>query len=636
MPDGSLTGPAVGMRTTASANVGWVYQGGTMYWVYNSVNPILGLDGTGLSALNGLKLKWNDTNGRSITFRANLNASYNEVWPANAPLAGQAMEDDGSGNLSWTTEMHETTTNTGITNKTFSGNTNQADSWSFPASSTPSIQSGFTTLFTSPTLGLLRIVPQGSSVSNALRVATVAIEQNSARVVATTNQTLSNDGVVIDGVTVNQADAPNNVVLLTGQTNGWENGYWYVISGGAWLRPAWGNVPDDYYTGLTVPIREGTLHANSVWHQTSANATVLNSGTITFVEDKTSNLSKIQAKTAVYIDAINYPTIASAVTYAESLTAAGTAPGVVINVPPGQYAEAITIHKNVSLMGAGVTNTRIDSLTIRPTSISVAPAVINISNIAINNAAGTGFLTVDNQTTAVSGIYNLSMLGGGTSDLPGLTLNNVSVGVVTVNNIANLNLLNVVTTAATFTLLNVNVAEITGGFINSAIAINGNDAGTGAAGTATTVFCDSCVMIDSIAVTKVGGTNNPRFVSTNGELAAVTIGANTDVEVTGGTTGGKSGSAATTWNSTAPYTPAVSTNWSAQPTSVDAALDNLATHISPVGFTVATTVAQPTCASGIRGQIWVTQGGTGVADIIQYCKHLATNAYAWSTFTTAP
>lgn len=44
------------------------------------------------------------------------------------------------------------------------------------------------------------------------------------------------------------------------------------------------------------------------------------------------------------------------------------------------------------------------------------------------------------------------------------------------------------------------------------------------------------------------------------------------------------------------------------------------TVIAPSGVVLATSGSQPTCTSGNRGQQWIIQGGTGVADIFQICQ----------------
>lgn len=51
----------------------------------------------------------------------------------------------------------------------------------------------------------------------------------------------------------------------------------------------------------------------------------------------------------------------------------------------------------------------------------------------------------------------------------------------------------------------------------------------------------------------------------------------------------------------------------------------------PIGAQLQTSVAQPTCVSGLRGLLWVVQGGNGVADILQLCTHKADNSYGWVT-----
>lgn len=48
------------------------------------------------------------------------------------------------------------------------------------------------------------------------------------------------------------------------------------------------------------------------------------------------------------------------------------------------------------------------------------------------------------------------------------------------------------------------------------------------------------------------------------------------------------------------------------------------------GVELATSVAQPACASTNRGQLWVVQGGVGVADNYQICEKNAANAYVWT------
>jgi hypothetical protein len=50
-----------------------------------------------------------------------------------------------------------------------------------------------------------------------------------------------------------------------------------------------------------------------------------------------------------------------------------------------------------------------------------------------------------------------------------------------------------------------------------------------------------------------------------------------------------------------------------------------------LGVAISTTTTQPTCNSGLRGTVWVVQGGSGVADVPQICIKDASNNYVWFT-----
>lgn len=52
------------------------------------------------------------------------------------------------------------------------------------------------------------------------------------------------------------------------------------------------------------------------------------------------------------------------------------------------------------------------------------------------------------------------------------------------------------------------------------------------------------------------------------------------------------------------------------------------------GVRLNTVTARPTCAVGIRGDMWVVQGATGVTDTLAVCLKSAANAYAWISIVT--
>lgn len=51
----------------------------------------------------------------------------------------------------------------------------------------------------------------------------------------------------------------------------------------------------------------------------------------------------------------------------------------------------------------------------------------------------------------------------------------------------------------------------------------------------------------------------------------------------------------------------------------------------PNGANVNTAGAQPACSAGIRGKMWIIQGGAGVADIFQICSKTVLDTYVWVT-----
>jgi hypothetical protein len=49
------------------------------------------------------------------------------------------------------------------------------------------------------------------------------------------------------------------------------------------------------------------------------------------------------------------------------------------------------------------------------------------------------------------------------------------------------------------------------------------------------------------------------------------------------------------------------------------------------GLMLSTSTAKPTCAVGVRGLMWNTQGGAGVADVLEICQKNAGDSYVWVT-----
>lgn len=49
------------------------------------------------------------------------------------------------------------------------------------------------------------------------------------------------------------------------------------------------------------------------------------------------------------------------------------------------------------------------------------------------------------------------------------------------------------------------------------------------------------------------------------------------------------------------------------------------------GIVSDVTGAKPSCAIGVRGSIFITEGASGAADVFQVCLKDAANAYGWVT-----
>lgn len=284
------------------------------------------------------------------------------------------------------------------------------------------------------------------------------------------------------------------------------------------------------------------------------------------------NLS-VLSKNTVYVDTVNYTTVQAAINAAELLAAASTLPGVVVQIPAGQFEEDVVIKKNVSLNGAGASCTRISNVSIRPTSALVAPGAICISNLSVNDNVDTGILTCTNETAPASGIFNLDMLSE--SYPPGLTVVNVVCSQIILENISNANLYNCATTFGGLIITNIDTAEVVGGLYTD-IVVTGNDAATSAPTWATAVYVDGSSSYTSTQIIKAGGVQNPSLSMFNSEMSAITIGANCTFSASGGTYTTISGTPSS-FASNSPFTVNTSGDWAVVPNKVDTALDRLAT-----------------------------------------------------------
>jgi phage-related tail fiber protein len=106
--------------------------------------------------------------------------------------------------------------------------------------------------------------------------------KDSCRVATTANLTLS--GIqTVDGVGLVAGDR----VLVKNQTTGSQNGI-YVVAAGAWSRAADCDANAEITAGLTVPIAEGTIHADKTFKLTTNDPITVGTTALVFVAEVTS------------------------------------------------------------------------------------------------------------------------------------------------------------------------------------------------------------------------------------------------------------------------------------------------------------------------------------------------------------
>lgn len=101
-----------------------------------------------------------------------------------------------------------------------------------------------------------------------------------ARLVATTNQGSLSGLLTIDGVTLVSGD----VVLLTAQSTGSQNGPW-VAASGAWARPSWWASASTVKEGYYFFIAEGTTYKETKWWLTTTGTITVDTTSVAFVQD---------------------------------------------------------------------------------------------------------------------------------------------------------------------------------------------------------------------------------------------------------------------------------------------------------------------------------------------------------------
>jgi len=215
--------------------------------------------------------------------------------------------------------------------------------------------------------------------------------KQTARALTDSNITLSSGTpVVIDGVNL----LVNDRILVTGQTDGSQNGIYYVTtlgsgSNGTWLRSLDANATGEISAGTVIMVTEGTTYADTQWKLTTDDPITVGTTALTFARNGTAayGVFAVAGQNSIVADAVG-----------DTLTlVAGT---------------------NIEL----TTNDGTDTLTITP---SLTPAVTSLTasgNVTAGSitASGLAYPTSDGSNGQVlstngSGTLSFSSISGGAS-----------------------------------------------------------------------------------------------------------------------------------------------------------------------------------------------------------------------------
>jgi hypothetical protein len=119
--------------------------------------------------------------------------------------------------------------------------------------------------------------------------------KQATRVISLTNVNLSGGTPkIVDGVSLNT----NDRVLVAGQTDGTENGLYFVSvagtgSNGTWTRTTDGNTTGEINAGMIVMVTEGTEWADTSWKLVTDDPIIIGTTSLTFLQNTGNSFSII-------------------------------------------------------------------------------------------------------------------------------------------------------------------------------------------------------------------------------------------------------------------------------------------------------------------------------------------------------
>jgi hypothetical protein len=291
------------------------------------------------------------------------------------------------------------------------------------------------------------------------------------------------------------------------------------------------------------------------------------------------------------IIAVQYNTVQEAIDAAELLPAADLPPGVTVILPSGTIEEDLLIRKNVSLKGLGIDVTVVRSITIRPTSDTVSPSSLALSDMTIGIVGTIPNLLVTNETGPASGVFNLDMFAVITAPSVSAGLFIYNCQITDIAQIVNVNAV-VFDKCVSFGELNVTNSYTIYGKASSFGIVNlTTDSALPNAPTSFSLDPNSYFVSRFSTASQVnltsGGTYRSMYEGVGSLAFDLVANADTDIVLYSGSILGKTlnGSGHNlTFYDAIPYTQTVPSDWTTNPQTLGAALDELAARLTLAGF----------------------------------------------------
>lgn len=195
------------------------------------------------------------------------------------------------------------------------------------------------------------------------------------RLVSTSDTSLSGTPTIDSSATT-----VGDVVLLTAQTTGSQNGPWIVASG-AWSRPAWyaSGQTTQAFLNVSVQIRVGTQFAGTWWRITTATAITIDTTSTSWSQTARTSLTSGVVNT---LPAANFPALTGDVTNTAGSLATTISNAVVTYAKIQNVAGLSVVGRSANSSGVGADITGTDGQALRVSGTTLGFGTIATAGIA--------------------------------------------------------------------------------------------------------------------------------------------------------------------------------------------------------------------------------------------------------------